>query len=70
MTICIDWSVVDGHIKKKNKLKQIHIEPGRLRWTPPNKTLNLLCPPDGKVSFSRYKPITYFIKNNHNTFFF
>jgi len=65
MTICIDWSVVDGHINKKNELKQIHIEPDRLRWTPPN----LLCPPDVKVSFSRYKQIT-FIKNSDNTFFF
>ncbi|CAI6347972.1 unnamed protein product [Macrosiphum euphorbiae] len=36
MTICIDWNVVDSHIKKKIELKQIHIDPDRLRWTPSN----------------------------------
>jgi len=31
MTICIDWNVVDSHIKKKIELKQVHIAPDRLR---------------------------------------
>jgi len=51
ITICIDWRIVDGYIKKKNKLEQIRIEPGRLKWTPPIKSSNLLCSPDGTVSF-------------------
>jgi len=45
MTICIDWNVVDFHIKKKIESKQIHIDPDRLRWAPSNLS-------DGQVSFS------------------
>ncbi|XP_060873858.1 histone acetyltransferase KAT7-like [Metopolophium dirhodum] len=36
MTICIDWNIVDSHIKKKIELNQVHIAPDRLRWTPSN----------------------------------
>ncbi|XP_060872607.1 histone acetyltransferase KAT7-like [Metopolophium dirhodum] len=36
MTICIDWNVVDTHIKKKIELKRVHIASDRLRWTPSN----------------------------------
>jgi len=45
MTICVDWKIVDAHIQKKIELKQVHIAPDRLRWTP-----SIL--PDGQVSFS------------------
>jgi len=38
ITICIGWSVVDAHIKRKNASKQYHIDSGRLRWTPPIKS--------------------------------
>jgi len=52
MTICFDWSIVDAHIKRKNELKQHHIDPERLKWTPPIKSSNVLCSPDGKASFT------------------
>ncbi|XP_029346480.1 histone acetyltransferase KAT7-like [Acyrthosiphon pisum] len=48
-TIYIDWNVVDSHIKKKIELNKVHIDPDRLRWSPPNKPSNLQCSPaDGQ----------------------
>jgi len=53
ITICIDWNAVDLHIKRKSTITRIHIDPDRLRWSPPNEPSNLLCAPaDGQVSFS------------------
>ncbi|XP_022160527.1 histone acetyltransferase KAT6B-like isoform X2 [Myzus persicae] len=48
ITICIDWSIVDAHLKRKKKIKKIHIKPDCLSWTPANLSFSS----DGKVSFS------------------
>lgn len=52
LTICIDWNIVDAHLKRKTLSKQIPIEPECLRWTPLMPASNLLVSPDDKVSFS------------------
>lgn len=49
LTICIDWNIVDIHIKRKNALKCIPIEPECLRWTPLMPSTNILISPDNKV---------------------
>lgn len=49
LTICIDWNVVNAHMKKINSSKYIVIEPECLRWTPLMPASNILISPDGKV---------------------
>lgn len=50
LAMCIDWCIVDSHMKKKNVSKQIPIEPECLRWTPLMPASNILISPDSKVS--------------------
>jgi len=53
ITICIDWSIVDIHKKRKKYSKRILIEPHHLiRWTPRAKLLNVLFSPESKINFS------------------
>lgn len=52
LTICIDWNIVDAHMKRKTLFKQITIEPECLRWTPLMPASNILISPDGKVGLS------------------
>jgi len=51
LTVCIDWNIVDAHIKRKNSSKHITIEPECLRWTPLMPVSNILISPDSKVCF-------------------
>lgn len=49
LTICIDWDIVDAHMKRKQLSKYIPIEQDCLRWTPLMPVSNILISPDGKV---------------------
>lgn len=49
LSMCIDWNIVDTHMKRKNASKQIPIEPECLRWTPLMPASNILISPDNKV---------------------
>lgn len=49
LAVCIDWNLVDAHMKRKNASKYIAIEPECLRWTPLMPVSNILISPDGKV---------------------
>lgn len=51
LMICIDWNIVDAHMKKTKLSKHISIEPECLRWTPLMPASNLLISPDNKVCF-------------------
>lgn len=51
LAVCIDWNLVDAHMKRKNASKYISIEPECLRWTPLMPVSNILISPDGKVRF-------------------
>lgn len=51
LLICIDWNIVDAHIKRKKSSKHIPIEPECLRWTPLMPASNILISPDGRVCF-------------------
>lgn len=56
LTLCVDWNLVDAHIKKKKSLKNIiPIEPECLRWTPLMPPSNMLTSPESKVSISLKK---------------
>lgn len=56
LTLCVDWNLVDAHVKKKKSLKNIiPIEPECLRWTPLMPSSNILISPESKVSI-------YFLK--------
>jgi len=64
LTICIDWNMVDAHLKRKKSSIQIPIEPECLRWTPLMPASNLLVSPDGKVSFPNMLKNTNIYKTN------
>lgn len=49
LTICIDWDIVDTHMKRKQLSKHIPIEQDCLRWTPLMPASNILISPDSKV---------------------
>lgn len=49
LTICVDWNIVNSHMKKKNASKHILIEPECLRWTPLMPSTNIMISPDNKV---------------------
>lgn len=55
LIICVDWNIVDAHMKRKNSSKQIPIEPECLRWTPLMPASNILISPDNKVSLFHLK---------------
>lgn len=57
LTICVDWVLVDAHIKRKNLSKHIPIEPECLRWTPLMPSSNIAVSSDDKVCFSDYYKI-------------
>jgi len=57
LTICIDWNIVDAHLKRKNLSKQIPIEPECLRWTPLMPASNLLVSPDDKDNQDLEEPL-------------
>lgn len=50
LTICVDWNIVDAHMKRRNASKHIPIEPECLRWTPLMPSTNIMISPDNKVS--------------------
>ncbi|XP_050429990.1 histone acetyltransferase KAT6B isoform X1 [Adelges cooleyi] len=50
LIVCVDWELVDAHIKRKNASKHIPIEPDCLRWTPLMTASNNLVSPDNKES--------------------
>lgn len=49
LIICVDWNLVDAHMKKINSSKHIVIEEECLRWTPLMPASSILISPDGKV---------------------
>lgn len=61
LSMCIDWNIVDTHMKRKNASKQIPIEPECLRWTPLMPASNILISPDNKVCLLIF---FFFIRNN------
>lgn len=65
LTICIDWGIVDAHMKKKTLSKYISIEQDCLRWTPLMPASNILISPDSKVCLVMDSPIkSNFIKKS------
>jgi len=49
LMICVDWNIVDAHMKKKKLSKHIPLEPECLRWTPLMPASNILISPENKV---------------------
>ncbi|XP_050534085.1 histone acetyltransferase KAT6A isoform X2 [Daktulosphaira vitifoliae] len=50
LALCVNWELVDNHIKKKHASKHITIDPDCLRWTPLMTAANNLVSPEIKDS--------------------